>query len=203
MTEEAQHNRDAGAEHVQSEDVAELRARLEEATKRADEYVALAQRVQADFRNYKRRVEQERERQAKYAHSKLILKLLPVLDDLDRAMDSVKAELAGLNWVQGIGLIRRKLYSVLESEGLTRIEALGQDFDPRFHEAVVHEEAGEDDGGKVLSVLQPGYMLRDRVIRPAMVKVGKATRSRDDHAQNSKERDHNLKATFSEEDFNA
>lgn len=203
MREETERNRNYGEGHGTYEDVAELRARLEEATKKADDYVALAQRVQADFQNYKRRVEQERGEQAKFAQGKLMLKLLPVLDDLDRALDSVNAELAGLHWVQGIGHIARKLHSVLESEGLTRIEALGQDFDPRFHEAVVHEEADEADGGKVLSVFQPGYMLRERVIRPAMVKVGKATRSRSDRTNKSKGRHNNLKATFSEEDWNA
>ncbi|MHB9090908.1 MAG: nucleotide exchange factor GrpE, partial [Chloroflexota bacterium] len=107
-------HRRGGRVREDDDDVAELRAQLAEARQKSDEYVNLAQRLQADFLNYKRRVEQEREEQAKNAQSRLMLKLLPVLDDLDRAMDSVRAELAGLHWVQGVGHINRKLQSVLE-----------------------------------------------------------------------------------------
>lgn len=186
--------------HKQDEDttVAELQQRLAEATAQAEEYRALAQRVQADFVNYKRRVEQEREEQVRQAHSRLMLRLLPVLDDLERAMDSVRADLAGLHWVQGIGHIQRKLQSVLENEGLYRIEAHGSNFDPRQHEAVVYEEVGPEDDGRVLGVLQNGYRLHDRVIRPAMVKVGKARASR---RAPSGEQDKG--ARFVEEDTNA
>jgi molecular chaperone GrpE len=179
-------------------EVVELRERLAEATQKSEEYVALAQRVQADFLNYKRRVEQEREETTKFAHSRLMLRLLPVLDDLERAMDSVRAELAGLHWVQGIGHINRKLQSVLEGEGLERIEALGAHFDPRQHEAVVFEEVGPDDDGKVTAVFQNGYKLHDRVIRPAMVKVGKGSPSR--RAPSGQQQ---TGATFVEEDKNA
>ncbi len=161
-----------------TDEVTELQERLGETTKKMEEYLALAQRVQADFVNYKRRVEQEREEQVKLAHSRLMLKLLPVLDDFERAMDSLKADLAGLHWVQGVGHIYRKLQAILEGEGLERIEALGHDFDPKLHEAVVYEEVGQEEDGKVLSVFQNGYKLHDRVIRPAMVKVGKEAPAR-------------------------
>jgi len=147
------------------------RARAEEEKQKAEEYLKQWQRVQADFINYKRRIEQEKAEQAKFANSMLILKILPVVDDLERAVDTVRPELAGLTWVQGVALIDRKLRSTLEAEGLTRIEALGATFDPNLHEAVLYEESDVDDDGKVVAVLQQGYKLHDRVIRPAMVKV--------------------------------
>lgn len=145
--------------------------RLREETRRAEEYRELLQRVQADFINYKRRVEQERIEQIKFANSMLILKILPILDDLERASDTVQADLAGLNWVQGILLIERKLRTVLAEEGLAKIEAQDAEFDPRFHEAVVYEEATDDNVDRVVAVLQNGYTLNDKVIRPAIVKV--------------------------------
>ncbi|MCL4465118.1 MAG: nucleotide exchange factor GrpE [Chloroflexi bacterium] len=180
------------------EDLAELNRQLEETNKRNEEYLALAQRVQADFLNYKRRVEQEREEQARQAQARLALSLLPVLDDLERAMDSVRADLAGLHWVQGIVQINRKLHNVLESEGLERIDAVGQDFDPRLHEAVVHAESSPQQAGKVLAVLQNGYKLNGKVIRPAMVKVGRGSPA---HRAPRGEQKHG--ATFLEEDKNA
>lgn len=152
----------------------EERARAEEEKKKAEQYLKDLQRERAEFINYKRRSGIEKAEQGKFANSMLILKLLPVLDDLQRAIDSVGPELAGLNWVQGITLIARKLRAVLEAEGLTEIAAYGAAFDPNLHEAVLHEEVGAESDGKVVAVLQPGYKLHDRVIRPAMVTVGRA-----------------------------
>lgn len=149
----------------------EIEAKLQQALQQAEEYKNLAQRVQADFVNYKRRTEQERAEQAKFATSMLIVKLLPSLDDLERAADTVSAELAGLDWVQGVLLIARKLRAVVEEEGLTKIEALNAEFDPRLHEAVVFEEGKGDDKDRVVAVLQNGYKLHDKVIKQAIVKV--------------------------------
>ena len=146
------------------------RARAEEERRKTEEYLRDLQRIQADFINYKRRMEQEKAEQVKFANAMLILKLLPVLDDIERAVDTVQPELAGLNWVQGIALIERKFRSLLESEGLSPIPALGTPFDPNLHEAVVFEE-GDEDEPVVVSVFQKGYKLGNRVIRPAMVKV--------------------------------
>ncbi len=155
-----------------------LLRQLEEERKRAEAYLKDLQRERAEFINYKRRTEQEKVEQAKFANSMLILKLLPVLDDLERAVDSVGPELAGLNWVQGVVMIARKLRSTLEAEGLTQIQAYGAEFDPSMHEAVLHEEAAPELDGKVVGVLQQGYKLHDRVIRPAMVKVGRGVPGR-------------------------
>lgn len=149
----------------------ETESRLQKESQRAQEHLELLQRVQADFINFKRRVEQERAEQVKFANSMLILKILPILDDLERAAETVQADLAGLNWVQGVLLIGRKLRSVLEEEGLTKIEALDAEFDPKLHEAVIYDEASGGEKDIVVAVLQNGYKLHDRVIRPAIVKV--------------------------------
>jgi molecular chaperone GrpE len=129
------------------------------------------QRAQADFSNYRRRTEQEKAELIKSAEGRLIVDLLPVVDDLDRAITGLPAELRGLTWVEGILLIERKLRAVLELHGVTPIEALGQEFDPHQHEAVLRDgEAGE--ATTVVGELQKGYRLHDRVLRPSLVKVG-------------------------------
>lgn len=141
----------------------------------AEEYRDLLQRLQADFVNYKRRVEREREEQTKSANRELILKLLPVLDDFAHALGTVPQELADAEWVQGMALIERKLRATLEKEGLKSIDAEGKDFDPWEHEAVFCEQSSDHDEGKVKAVFRDGYKLHDRVIRPAQVVVSKGS----------------------------
>jgi molecular chaperone GrpE len=136
----------------------------------AQKYLANWQRAEADFQNYKRRVEHERDENRRFASAALIINILPILDDLERALMSLDARLAGLTWFEGIALIHRKILILLENAGVSIIQAEGQQFDPREHEAVMHAE-GED--GKVLAEVQRGYKLYDRVLRPAMVVVGK------------------------------
>src|SRR3989475_8720737 len=127
-------------------------------------------RAEADFQNYKRRTEQEREELRRFGNVSIIINLLPVLDDFERAFASLDSHLAGLSWFDGMLLIYRKLRQLLENAGVRPIETEGQAFDPRFHEAVAHVEGEE---GKVISEVQRGYKLHDRVLRPAMVVVGK------------------------------
>lgn len=160
----------AGQESTEVQDLESLRKTLVEEKDRAESYLAHWQRSQADFLNLKRRNEQEREEALKFANAMLILNLLPILDDLERAFGSVSARLAGLTWVDGIRLIQRKFQAVLEAQGLQEIRATGQPFDPHLHEAVMQAEGEE---GIVLEELQRGYKLQDRVIRPALVVVGK------------------------------
>lgn len=163
-----------GAEAPQREEadlVAELQARLAEAEALAAEYKDQYLRAAADYRNFKRRTEQERAELIRTASAGLLLKLLPVVDDLERAMQNVTPDVENSAWYAGFKLIPQKLMTVLESEGVTPIEALGQDFDPNKHEAVIHEPA-EGQEGKVIAELQKGYMIRDKVLRPSMVKVG-------------------------------
>ncbi|MGE5620147.1 MAG: nucleotide exchange factor GrpE [Sphingomonadaceae bacterium] len=149
-----------------------LRGQLEEEKARAEKCLSNWQRAEADLANFKRRVEQERSELVKSANSSLILKLLPVLDDFDRAIEAVPEDARSQGWVEGIRLIDRKLCQVLEQEGVTPIDALGKEFDPHVHEAVLREE-GEGDVDVVVEELQKGYKLHDRVLRPTMVKVGR------------------------------
>jgi molecular chaperone GrpE len=148
--------------------LAELQKQLAEAQAQAAEYKDGWQRSLADFQNYRRRVEAEKAETYQMAVGSIIKRYLPVLDDMERAMDSRPADLP---WANGIELIYRKLQSILEAEGLKRIEAEGQKFDPTIHEAISQEPAEGVESGTVLGVIRNGYMLGERVIRPAMVRV--------------------------------
>lgn len=139
---------------------------------KADTYYKNWQRAAADFANFKRRTEQERTESSRLMSAALVINLLPVYDDLDRAVASVDAQLAGLNWVQGVTAIHQKFKRLLEAMGVQEVEAEGQAFDPARHEAV-GRQPGEE--GKVLHVIQKGYQVQDKVIRPAMVIVGEAS----------------------------
>ena len=152
------------------EDIESLRKTLEEEKAKAEKYLANWQRAEADFSNYKKRVEQEREETVKFANVALIRTVLPVLDDLERALALLPPKIAGLTWADGIKLIYRKLQATLEAQGLSEIKTLGEVFDPAVHEAVAQ---GEGEEGKVVEELQRGYKLGNRLIRPAMVVVGK------------------------------
>lgn len=146
-----------------------LEEQIAQAKEDAQKYLANWQRAEADFQNYKRRMEQERDETRRFASAALIINILPILDDLERALGSLDARLAGLTWFEGIALIHRKILILLDNAGVSIIEAEGQQFDPRYHEAVMHAEGEE---GKVLAEVQRGYKLYDRVLRPAMVVVG-------------------------------
>lgn len=160
-----------GGETV-GEDVDSLKQALEEERARAEGYLANWQRAQADFINYKRRAEQERSDAVRFGNATLVLSLLPVLDDLERALDSVPDGLAGESWVDGISLICRKFRAALEEHGVTEIKALGEPFDPHLHEAMLF---GEGEEGMVVEEMQKGYRLHDRVLRPTRVMVGKGS----------------------------
>ncbi len=158
---------------------------LEEANQKGEQYLDLLQRVQADFVNYKRRVEQEREEQTKLANERLILKLLSVLDDFSRALGTAPEKEANNQWLKGMALIEHKLSSTLEEEGLSRIEAApGVDFDPWEHEAVLHDESSDYEEGKIMTVLKDGYKLHDKVVRPAQVAVSKGPGRDEPRARN-------------------
>lgn len=131
------------------------------------------QRVQADFVNYKHRAEDERENQQKFANTRLILKLLPVLDDFNLAIDHASNTEAEAPWLEGIKLISRKLVSLVESENATKIEFDGREFDPIEHEAMAYQESADHREGEILSVVRDGYKLHSRVIRPALVILAK------------------------------
>ena len=157
--------RESGQEAAAGETPADVAAALE----KADNYYRNWQRTAADFANYKKRIEQERTESARLAKAALIINLLPIFDDLDRATGTVDAHLAGLNWVQGVLAIQQKFSRLLEAMDVHEVSAAGEAFDPAMHEAI-GQQAGDE--GKVVHVAQKGYLLGDKVIRPAMVIVG-------------------------------
>lgn len=138
----------------------------------AEEYLQLAQRVQADFDNFRRRTQQEREDWSKYCSMRLAVSILPVLDNFERALHSAGED--PVKFREGIELIYRQLRETLEKEGVKAMAALGTEFDPNLHEAVMQGPSDEYQDNTVMEELQKGYMLVDRVIRPAMVKVAKS-----------------------------
>ena len=125
-------------------------------------------RLMADFQNYKRRTEKEKSDIYAFANEKIVSELLNVIDNFERALDAGND---GDSFVEGMNLIFKQLQGVLEKAGVVEIEALGQDFDPNFHHAVLTEDSAEYESGKVTAVLQKGYLLNNKVIRPSMVKV--------------------------------
>ena len=152
------------------EKLEDLQRVLEETREQADENLHSLQRTAADFANYRRRVDDEREAMAQLSSGVLIGKLLSVVDDFDRALENVPVD-THEGWVDGVRLVDRKLRSLLEAEGVTQIEATGQPFDPNLHEAVVYEETADHPDNEVIGELQRGYRLRDRVLRPSLVRV--------------------------------
>ncbi len=165
-----------------AEDAEALKEALCQEKAKAESYLANWQRAQADYINYKKRADQERGEATKFANALLIANLLPVVDDFERALSCTPDNLGGLSWVDGLRLIYRKMVAVLESQGLSEIKALGETFDPNLHEAALH---GEGEVGKVVSVLQKGYKLNDKVIRPAVVMVGEGTKENPKNKQSS------------------
>ena len=163
------------AAESQAEGAPSVEAQLEQAQAKADAYLDLAQRTQADFLNYKRRTTQELEQKIRDANGALLTQLLPVIDDLQRALDNVPADLAEHSWAKGVGLIDQKLASILQRQGLEQIGGEGERFDPHVHEAVAYEEHPVYDEGQVASVYRVGYRLNDRVLRPAQVVVARGS----------------------------
>jgi molecular chaperone GrpE len=177
MTERPTNGAPEDARHARGPSRAELIEKLEDMQRvlddtrdQSDEHLRGLQRTAADFANYRRRVDEERAGLSQFSNALLIGKLLAVLDDFDRALETVPP---GTNeaWVDGIRLVERKLRALLEAEGVTEIEALGQPFDPNLHEAVVHETTTDHPDNQVIGELQRGYRLRDRVLRPSLVRV--------------------------------
>lgn len=156
-------------EQVQDK-VEALQKQLEEAQAKAVENMDGWQRAQAEFVNYKNRVQRDREQDYISMKGDIIRKVLPVLDDMERALANRPVDNAN-PWANGLELIARKFQTILESEGVKRIEAKGKPFDPNFHEAISSEPNGEVESGHVIEVVQNGYMVGERVIRPAMVRV--------------------------------
>ncbi|MBY0527234.1 MAG: nucleotide exchange factor GrpE [Gemmataceae bacterium] len=153
------------------EDLDTLRTRLDAAEKDREQFRALALRTQADFENYQKRVRRDTEQERRYWDGPIVLDLLPAMDNLDRA--TAAARQAGDNGalVQGVAMVQSQLLDALRRHGITRIDAEGQPFDPNRHQAVMQQPSADQAPNTVLQVLQQGFMLHDRVLRPASVIV--------------------------------
>jgi molecular chaperone GrpE len=152
---------------------ADASAEVEQVRRERDENYDRLLRKTAEFENYRRRMEKERRELAQYAAGDLLEALLPILDDFERALQAD----AGADpdaYRQGVELIYKQLQDLLARRGVTGIDAVGKDFDPRFHQAITHEESPGRREGEVIEEVRRGYMHGDRLLRPAMVKVAKA-----------------------------
>jgi molecular chaperone GrpE len=157
------------AESAEADSARPASEELESVRAERDEYLDLLQRTKADFENYRKRAVRDQERLVAHAHERLVQELLPVLDDLERALQAAERhEEAAL--VDGVKLVQCALRKALEKEGLAEIETEGA-FDPHVHEAVLTQPGNGKESGSVLEVLQRGYRLGDRVVRPARVIV--------------------------------
>jgi molecular chaperone GrpE len=144
---------------------------LQELRKLADENHERYMRVQADYDNFRRRSRLEKEDFAKYASLKLIEQLLPIVDNFERALAASQQAKDYDALIKGIEMTAKQLDQVLESEGLKSIDSVNQPFNPEFHQAIMQVESEEHEEGIIIEEIQKGYMLKDKVIRPAMVKV--------------------------------
>lgn len=153
-----------------SAELEDLKQKLAQAQAKATENQDGWQRAVAEFQNFKKRLERDRETDQIMMKGDIIRKFLPILDDLERALRERPTQ---DSWSEGIELIERKLHSILDAEGLKRIEAEGEVFDPNFHEAISTEPVDGMESGRIVAVVRNGYMLGDRVIRPAQVRVAR------------------------------
>lgn len=148
-----------------------LEAELEQAKAKVNEHQDRLMRLQAEFDNYRKRTQKEKTEIIKYASEQLIAELLPVLDNFERAASSAQTNPDFNAFSQGVEMIFRQMQSVLNKEGLKAIEAIGQAFDPNLHDAVLRVESDEHPENTVVEELQKGYYLKEKVLRPSMVKV--------------------------------
>jgi molecular chaperone GrpE len=161
-----------GAPAEEEDELAALNAALAEAEARAAEYLDGWQRARAEFANYRRRQEQQRKQMQVTAKANVLMRLLPVMDDLKRALEAVPEEIECDSWVSGVEQVQRKWQAALEREGLSALPVVaGEPFDPNLHEALTHEPSAEVEAGKVIEVVQPGYEVDGVILRPALVRV--------------------------------
>jgi molecular chaperone GrpE len=155
------------------EDITDLKKELEDIRLKSEEYLEGWQRARAEFANFRKRVERDREQTHQVAAGNIIRSFLEVLDDLERALKNRPEEDEGAVWAGGIELIYRKFLKTLESQGVMPMQTEGELFDPNLHEAITHEDSPDHESGEIIEVVQTGYMIGDRVLRPALVRVAK------------------------------
>ena len=166
-------NEQKKAPESQADALNELRGKLSAAEQARDEYLDLARQVRADFENYQKRSQRDLATERRYAQEPLARDLLPALDNLDRALEAAgKGEQGALaQLAKGVEMVRTQLLDALRRHGVTRVEAQGQPFDPNRHEAVMQQPSADHPPGTVLNVLQQGFTIHERVLRPATVVV--------------------------------
>lgn len=158
---------------TQDLDMEELQADLAEWKAKAEEYLDGWQRARAEFANYKKRVDREQAQTYQNAAANVIKKFLDIADDLDLALRNRPDSEDGLAWAAGIELVYRKLLTALESQGVTRMQAEGDFFDPNLHEAISSEDNPDYESGEIIEVIKHGYQQGDRIVRPALVRVAR------------------------------
>ncbi|HEX2906804.1 MAG TPA: nucleotide exchange factor GrpE [Phototrophicaceae bacterium] len=141
--------------------------------KQALEYMEGWQRERADFNNYRKRVETQQKDSYQNASLELLKKLLPIVDDFERALGNVPPDMAEQPWLSGMTLINRKFQKILEEYGVETVDPVGQPFDPNRHEAVSTDESGTAESGQITATLQKGYVYGERILRPALVRVAR------------------------------
>lgn len=174
VTESTEQNIDNQAESIQEEEVNEVspeQLEIQRLQQELDDRQSRLLRLQADLENFRRRVRLDQEAAAKYRAQSLIENILPALDNFDRALNIEAKEEETLQLLKGVEMVHRQLLDALKTEGLDIIDAVGKEFDPNFHQAVMQVEDSNYESNIVVDELQKGYILKDRVIRPTMVKV--------------------------------
>ena len=159
------------AEEEPADELTALRRELEEAKAKEAEYLDGWQRARAELSNARKRFQREREQAYAHAKGDVLLRLLPIADDFERALETLPENLAGESWIEGVRLVERKLQALLEQDGVASIEAADQEFDPFLHQAVTHEPSDQVPAGHIIAEIQRGYTLGDRVLRPSAVRV--------------------------------
>jgi len=158
---------------ISVEELGDLKSELEKAHTQTKEYFEGWQRERADFMNYKKRVERDQTQLHQVVTANIIKKFLAVLDDMELAVKNRPTDATDQNWWNGVELISRKLQGILDAEGIARIPAENEFFDPNRHEAISHEDNPNFQSGQVIEVVKQGYTMGDKVIRPAMVRVAR------------------------------
>jgi len=159
---------------VGGDEAAALQTRAETAERDRDQYLHLLKATRAEFENYQKRIRREDEEKSRYAPTSLALSLLPVLDNLERATAAARHAGDSGPLVQGVAMVEGQFLEALKRHGITRMDALGKPFDPNFHQALFQQPSAEHPPGTVLNVLLHGYMIHERVLRPAQVAVSVA-----------------------------
>jgi molecular chaperone GrpE len=185
MTEDERSGEDAPQDDVSKlPETASLEEELEEALREKDQFRTIAQRAQADLANYKRRAAEEFMEGTISAKAHILTKLLSIVDDLDRALEMVPEDAVAPGWLEGLKLVQKKITHVLEGEGVSKIEPLGQPFEPFECEAILYEETPGEEDGQVVKIVRNGYKHHDRVLRAAQVIVSKnQCEQQEEHSQ--------------------